>query len=89
MHQAETPEEARAIRHKLAEGWDELGSISPSAGMRCISPWGSYCAATRDLFGRPVPSNFSGGRHWIVLAVLSVVLATCLLRRVRAVEVVT
>ena len=89
LENAESPDERKAIRTQMNEKYDALGSISTSAGLRCISPWACIAAAERDLFGNPLPSNFSGGRHWLVLAGISGALGTFLWRRVRAVEIVT
>jgi hypothetical protein len=86
---AKTPEEAQRRLDKVADQFDPLGSPSPHAGWRFLSPNASLHAVGRDLLGIRVPSNFSGGRHWILLLGIGALGFAVLWRRVRAVEIVT
>ncbi len=81
--------EAAEYRRQRDEMYDALGSPSKNAGLRFLSPTASLQAAGRDLFGLPLPGNFSGGRHWAFLLGLSAAFLAVLWRKVRAVEVVT
>jgi len=85
---AKTPEERKAAYQRLSDAVDPLGSPSARAEWRALSPSASLAAAGRDLFGRPVPSNFPGIRHWILVLGAAAGLFGVLWRRVRAVEIV-
>ncbi len=89
MDAAKTKEERRAAWQKFSDTLDDLGSGSDTAGWKALSPLASLTAADRDLFGNPVPANFSGGRHWFLVLGVPLFLFFLLWRRVRAVEVVT
>ncbi len=89
LQQAKTREETKAAMQKYSDAYDDLGSSTATAGWRVVAPLSSLAATARDLFGNPVPQNFSGGRHWFVVLGLPVVFFGVLWRRIRAVEVVT
>ncbi len=89
LEDAKTREERKAAWEKFDAALDDLGSASDTAGWKFLSPVASLTAAARDVFGNPVPSNFSGGRHWILVLGAPLLLFGALWRRVRAVEVVT
>jgi hypothetical protein len=89
IEDAETREERKAAMERFADAHDELGSASPRAGWRFLSPTASLSAAARDCFGNAVPGNFSHGRHWFLLLGVPLLGFAVLARRVRAVEVVS
>jgi ABC-type transport system involved in multi-copper enzyme maturation permease subunit len=89
LDEADTPEERRAAMKRFSDATDDLGSASDTADWKAVSPFSSLSAAARDLFGSPLPPNFSGGRHWILLLGSTALFYGLLYRRVRAVEVVT
>jgi ABC-type transport system involved in multi-copper enzyme maturation permease subunit len=86
--EAKTLEERKAARQRLSDSLDPIGSGSPLAEWRALSPGATLAAAGRDLFGNPLPSNFPWKRHWIFAIGVPVILLGLLWRRVRAVEIV-
>jgi hypothetical protein len=89
LEKATTREERQAAMKRYEDAFDDLGSRSDTAGWKVLSPMASLAACTRDLFGNPLPSNFSGGRHWFLVLGLPTLFYGILVRRIRAVEVVS
>jgi ABC-type transport system involved in multi-copper enzyme maturation permease subunit len=89
VEEADTPEERRALNERYADAFDDLGSRSDTGGWKVLSPLASLAASARDLFGNPLPTNFSHGRHWGFVLGIPLLFFGLLWRRVRAVEVVT
>lgn len=85
---AKSPEERRAALLRLSDAFDPLGSNTERAELRALSPEADLAAVGRDLFGRPLPSNFPGARHWVLVLGASAISFGVLWRRVRAVEIV-
>ncbi len=89
VREAKTREEVKAAWKDHADAYEDIGSGTPTAGWRALSPTSSLAAVARNLFGNPVPANFRGGVHWILVLGVPAAFYGLLWRRVRAVEVVT
>jgi len=89
LETAKTDAEIKAARDRFSASLDPLGSPSDMAEWRALSPASTLGACGRDLFGRPVPSNFPWKRHWILALGVPLALLGVLWRKVRAVEIVT
>lgn len=89
MDRANTQAERRAAMERFSDAYEDIGSASDTADWKVLSPFASLTAAARDIYGNPLPSNFSGGRHWFLLLGCTTMFYGLLYRRVRAVEVVS